>query len=74
MEEPRSAALDQFIRERGLRIPVYYDARKEVSPALNQWGTPAYFLLDGAGRVRFRRADPVDELLVQAEALLAAER
>ena len=53
-DEPLSPELLGFLDEKTLDIPVYYDFLHEASHAFNQWGTPAYFILDETGRIRFR--------------------
>lgn len=69
VEHKPSADLDAFMREQALSMPVYHDVRQEAGHAFNQWGTPAYYLVDAQGYVRFDYANPVDELIAQAEAL-----
>jgi anti-sigma factor RsiW len=53
VDEVPSADLRSFLREKGLTLPVYLDTHGDGSRAFNQWGTPSYFLLDDAGRIRF---------------------
>lgn len=68
-DEAPAEGVDRFLREKGVTMPVFYDTRGEARDALGSFGTPAYYMLDNAGRIRFRYANPVDDLLVQAEAL-----
>lgn len=69
-DELPSTALDRFIREKGISMPVFYDTRGEAMDAFNNHGKPAYYVMDSSGRIRFRYANPVDDLILQAEALL----
>jgi hypothetical protein len=69
VDEPRSAALDLVVTERGLNVPVHYDVDGSFRRAFSAFGTPAYYVLDSNGRLRFRYVDEVAELLVQVTAL-----
>jgi hypothetical protein len=61
------------LRMRGWTLPVYYDGRGMMAQAFNNFGTPSYYVLDGAGRIRFEHMDNVAEAVEMLE-LLAAER
>lgn len=69
VEEEPSEELEQFVRDKDLGMPVYHSVQGEAGNAFNQWGTPAYYIVDARGRVRFDYASPVEELLAQVEAL-----
>jgi peroxiredoxin len=69
-----SPALAAALAKAGLSGPVHFDTRHEASRAFNQWGTPNYFALDGDGRVRFEVTSSAEDVLAEAEALLAADR
>ena len=74
--EAWSPALRDWIRDRKLALPVYSDPTNSLKLALNAWATPAYWLLDAQGDVRFtfdKLNGPriLDELVVQAFALTA---
>ena len=43
----------RYVREKGLTLPVYTDPGEELDRALDRWGTPEYYVLDGRGRGRF---------------------
>lgn len=43
----------RYLSEHGLTLPIYTDPQKELGQALDQWGTPEYFVLDPEGIVRF---------------------
>jgi len=43
-----------YLKHDELAIEPYFDVHGEVSSALNSWGTPQFFVLDGQGRLRFR--------------------
>jgi hypothetical protein len=68
-DEAPSAETASFFREHKIHIPVLYDSRKEINIALRNFGTPAYFVLDGAGRVRFKYAQEVNDILLQIRAI-----
>jgi peroxiredoxin len=53
-DERVSDDLRRFLAEQKLTFPVYGDAWREASRGFSQWGTPAYFVLDGDGLVRFQ--------------------
>jgi len=44
---------DAFLEEGGWDLQVFFDTQGEAARALNSWGTPQYFVLDGEGRLRF---------------------
>ena len=56
-DERVSDDLRRFLAEQKLTFPVYSDAWREASRAFGQWGTPAYFVLDADGVVRFQYRD-----------------
>jgi peroxiredoxin len=68
-EASLSPVLHAFLYQKHVTMPTYLDAWHEASRAFNQWGTPYYYVLDPAGRVRFDVVTSADELLVRAEAL-----
>lgn len=68
-DENPSPDLDEFLRSKDIRMPVYYDVRREAVQAFNAFGTPAYYVLDERGRLRFDYANPFDDVLVQVTAL-----
>jgi peroxiredoxin len=53
-DERVSDDLRRFLAEQKLTFPVYGDAWREASRGFSQWGTPAYFVLDADGLVRFQ--------------------
>ena len=42
-----------YLEEGGWDIQVIFDTEGEAARALSSWGTPQYFVVDAAGRVRF---------------------
>lgn len=69
VDEPPSPALTAFLKEHKVSTPVFYDTRREASNAFRNFGTPAYYVLDRASRLRFTWASTEDELLVQVAAV-----
>lgn len=69
VDEPPSAELTAFLRERSVATPVYHDTRREASQALRNFGTPAYYVFDRAGRIRFTWAPTEADLLLQVMAV-----
>jgi hypothetical protein len=69
VEEKPSPEFASFLREKGVRMPMYHDVNGEASRAFNNWGTPGYYVLDARGKLRFDEADSPDEVLAQVEAL-----
>jgi hypothetical protein len=47
------AEAEEYLQEGGWEIDVLYDTAGEAARALNSWGTPQYFVVDGAGRLRY---------------------
>ena len=69
VEEPPSHEFARFINDKRVTMPVYHDFRGEASLAFNNWGTPQYYVLDVAGRIRFDYAESVRDILAQLEAV-----
>lgn len=74
VDEAPSADVKRYLAEKQWTLPVYYDVRGEMKSAFNTFGTPAYFVLDGAGRIRFDRIDDEAELIAQVDALRSEQR
>ncbi len=70
-----SDALRTFLQEQRLTMRTYLDTFGEATSGFNSWGTPAYYVLDARGRVRFAATSSPSELLVRATAVqLETER
>ena len=72
-DESPSPDIANFFRERQVVVPVLYDSRKEISRGLGNFGTPAYYVLDGGGRIRFNHVREVNDLLLQIEAIRSSD-
>jgi hypothetical protein len=72
-ETTASPALRAFLAEKHVTAPTYLDAHGESSRALNEWGTPSYYVVDSDGRIRFDATNSADEALARAEALRLSE-
>lgn len=59
---------EPFLEEGGWPIEVAFDTRGEAARALKSWGTPQYFVLDSAGRLRYAYSS-LEELPRQLMAL-----
>ncbi len=66
------AEAEPYLQEGGWDIQVLFDTKGQAARALNSWGTPQYFVLDGAGRLRFAFSS-LDDLPRQIAALRAQE-
>src|SRR4029077_6660627 len=71
-DEAPTAETTSFFREHRIHIPVLYDSRKEINIALRNFGTPAYYVVDAGGRVRFKYAQEVNDILLQIRAIQAS--
>jgi hypothetical protein len=71
VDEPPSADIKQYLASRHWSLPVYHDTRSEMLTAFASFGTPAYYVLDEAGRIRFNTVNGEAELIAQVEALRA---
>ncbi len=67
-DERASDDLRRFLTEQKLTFPVYGDAWREASRGFSQWGTPAYFVLDADGVVRYEYQD-LARILAEVAAL-----
>lgn len=74
IDEPPAPELAALLAERKWILPAYYDTRAEMATAFANFGTPTYYVLDAAGRIRFDRVDGEAELIAQVEALNADSR
>jgi hypothetical protein len=52
--EPDSRSLQGFTREEHLPIPAYQDPGAELASSLGEWGSRAFYVIDGAGTIRAR--------------------
>jgi hypothetical protein len=50
--EPDSESLRSFIHKSGLELPAYHDPGSALATALDEWGSRAYIVIDGTGRIR----------------------
>jgi len=52
-------------------LPVYHDVTGAALAALNSWGTPQYYVIDSAGRLRFERVrlDDVERYAAALESI-----
>jgi hypothetical protein len=64
------AEAEEYLREGGWEIAVLYDTAGEAARALNSWGTPQYFVVDGSGRLRYAFSS-LEALPRQVAALLS---
>ena len=69
VDEPPSAEIKKYLAARHWKLPIYHDTRSEMLNAFASFGTPAYYVIDDAGRIRFDEVDGVGELIAQVEAL-----
>ena len=44
---------EEYLEAGGFDLTVLFDVDGELGRALNNWGTPQYYVLDGEGRLRF---------------------
>jgi peroxiredoxin len=63
---------EAYLVQGGFDLNVLFDHEGALAQALNNWGTPQYFVLDGRGRLRF--VSSLDALLRHAMALREVSR
>jgi hypothetical protein len=73
-DEPPSAEAQRYLADRKLSIPTYYDRDGEAKTAFANFGTPRYYVVDGAGQIRFEQVSALPELLTQVAALRSEPR
>lgn len=61
-----------FLQEEGFEVRALFDIWGEGGRALNSWGTPQYYVLDGAGRLRFSETT-LDDIPRQVMALRSSD-
>ena len=71
-DETPSNDLRAFMHSKKWTLPIYYDGRGELKQAFANFGTPAYYVLDSSGRIRFDWADGEAELIAQLDAITAS--
>ncbi len=71
-DEKPSPELTAAMRAAGLAAPLYADVSGDVAAGFNVFGTPTYFVLDGAGSIRFAYTS-LAEIPRQVAALSHAE-
>ena len=64
-----SPGLSKLLAEHKVSVRPYFDVEHTVSKALNDWGTPHYYVLDDAGRLRFDAAETARVAFARAEAV-----
>ncbi|MEO5815945.1 MAG: redoxin domain-containing protein [Gemmatimonadaceae bacterium] len=69
VDEPPSTDIKRYLASRHWSLPVYHDTRSEMRSAFASFGTPAYYVIDEAGRIRFSEVNGEAELIAQVEAL-----
>jgi hypothetical protein len=57
-QDAHTPAFRKFVREAGIRLPIFHDVTGELSRALANNGTPMSYLVDRQGRARWRPASP----------------
>jgi hypothetical protein len=71
LDESPSAETAKFFREHRVGMPVLYDSKRQVAAALRNFGTPAFYVLDEQGRIRFNQVNEVNDVLLQVAAIQA---
>jgi hypothetical protein len=69
VDESPSSGVDAYLEERHWTLPIYHDVKGSTTTAFANFGTPAYYVLDGAGRIRFDWVNGEAELIAQVEAV-----
>ena len=74
VDEPASPELSEYLKSKGVVWPVHHDVDGSTKRAFASFGTPAYYVLDGAGRIRFNRVNGEAELIAMVDALRESKR
>jgi hypothetical protein len=70
-DEPPSAEFDAFLVAKRVKAPVWHDTRREGRLGYGVFGTPAQYVLDARGRIRFDDVGGTENLPAQIAALRA---
>lgn len=73
IDEAPSAELDRALAEYEITWPVYFDVRVSLGNAMRNFGTPAFYVLDRAGRIRFTAVDEPSDVYGRLEAVAAED-
>jgi hypothetical protein len=71
VDESLSPEALKFFDDHRVGMPVLYDSKREVSASLRNFGTPAFYVLDEQGRIRFDEVNEVNDVLLQVAAIRA---
>jgi hypothetical protein len=71
VDEPASADFDEFLKQKQITWPVHYDARTALGNAMRNFGTPHYYVVDGANRIRFSGVEEIGDLYGRLAAVAA---
>ena len=71
VDEPASADFDEFLKRKQITWPVHYDARTALGNAMRNFGTPYYYVVDGANRIRFSNVEELGDLYGRLAAVAA---
>ncbi len=69
VDEAPSEDLKRYLATLEWTLPVYHDSRSSAMKAFNTFGTPAYYVIDRAGRIRFDEVGEEAELIAQVDAV-----
>ena len=73
VDESPSSGVDAYLEEHHWTLPIYHDVKGSTTTAFANFGTPAYYVLDDAGRIRFNWVNGEAELIAQVEAVAGDE-
>lgn len=64
----------KLFAEHNVSVAPYFDVDQSTSKAVNNWGTPQYYVLDESGRLRFQAVDQARIAHSRAEAVRLANK
>jgi hypothetical protein len=74
VDEAPSADMDAALAEKQITWPVYYDVQASLGDAMRNFGTPQYYVLDGAGRIRFAALEELGDVYGRLDAVASDRR
>jgi thiol-disulfide isomerase/thioredoxin len=72
VDETPTSDVAAYLTRRQWPLPIYHDVDGNVATAFANFGTPMYYVLDSAGRIRFDYAEDPMLLLAQVGSLKPA--
>lgn len=72
-DDAPSSEFDAVLTSLGITWPVHYDPRASLADAMRNFGTPAFYVVDRGGRIRFTSVEQIGDVYSRLEAVEAEQ-